>query len=94
VPVVCDGVIVRPGDIILADESVIVIPIEYAEEVAEIGVPIEEREIIQRKLALTGMFKGSPHVKTEEEVNKLLRSMTKKQAEQFDLLEEWKGAKR
>ena len=94
VPVVCDGVTVRPGDIILADEGVIVIPIELAEEVAKIGAPIEEREVVARKLALTGMFKGSPHIRTVEEVNECLRQMTREQAEQFDLLEKWKAATR
>ena len=61
VPVVCDGAIVRPGDIILADESVMAIPIEFAEKIAEIGAPIEQREIIQRKIALTGIPTGPPH---------------------------------
>lgn len=89
VPVICDNVIVRPGDIILADESVILIPIEYAEEVVKRSVPIEEREVIQRKLALTGMFKGNSHMH-EEEADKAIKTLTREQAERFDLLQEWK----
>lgn len=91
VPVKCDRTLVRPGDIILADESVIVIPTEYADQVAKTCAPQEELEALQRKLALTGMFKGTPHVNAEH-ANRLLKSMTREMAERFDLLEEWKTA--
>jgi regulator of RNase E activity RraA len=90
VEVVCDDVIVRPGDIILADEAVIVLPIELAEQVAEIGVPLEESEILQRKLALTGLFEGRTHL-TLEEANELIKKLTKNQAKKFDLLAEWES---
>jgi regulator of RNase E activity RraA len=90
VPVICDEVTVRPGDIVLADEAVIVIPIELAEKVAEIGVPIEETELLQRKLALSGLFDGPSHF-NREEANKLIKKMTKKQAKEHDLLSEWEA---
>jgi regulator of RNase E activity RraA len=57
VAVLCDGVIVRPGDIIIGDEDgVMVIPIEYAEMVGEIGSALEEIEELQRKLILKGEY--------------------------------------
>jgi regulator of RNase E activity RraA len=89
VDVICDDVFVRPGDIILADEAVIVMPIEFAEELVEVGVPIEETELLQRKLALTGLFEGSSHFEREE-AHRLIKKLTKKQAEDYDLLNEWK----
>lgn len=53
----CDGVIVRPGDIIIGDEGgVQVIPIEYAERVGEIGAALEEIEVLQRRLIEKGEY--------------------------------------
>jgi 5-oxopent-3-ene-1,2,5-tricarboxylate decarboxylase/2-hydroxyhepta-2,4-diene-1,7-dioate isomerase len=41
----CAGVLVVPGDIILADdEGVIVVPPSYAERLAQVGVDEEEEE--------------------------------------------------
>jgi 4-hydroxy-4-methyl-2-oxoglutarate aldolase len=95
VPVTCDSALVRPGDIILADESVMVIPIEFAEKIAEIGAPLEEREVLQRKLALTGIPTGPPHTEGREEYfESIIKSLTKEQAEQYDLLEEWGSLKK
>ena len=57
VPVKCDGVIIRPGDIVIGDEDgVMVIPIEYAERVAEIGAALEEIEELQRQLIAKGEY--------------------------------------
>lgn len=57
VPVKCDGVMVRPGDIIIGDEDgVIVIPIEYADEVGKIGAALEEIEELQRQLIAKGEY--------------------------------------
>jgi 4-hydroxy-4-methyl-2-oxoglutarate aldolase len=57
VPVLCDGVIVRPGDIIIGDEDgVMVIPIEYAKMVGEIGSALEEIEELQRQLIIKGEY--------------------------------------
>jgi regulator of RNase E activity RraA len=57
VPVLCDGVLVRPGDIIIGDEGgVQVIPIEYAQHVGEIGAALEEIEELQRKLIEKGEY--------------------------------------
>ena len=53
VPVVCDGVLVRAGDIIIGDEDgVMVVPVEFVEEVARRGGAIEDIEELQRKLCL------------------------------------------
>ncbi len=90
VEVICDDVFERPGDIILADEAVIVIPIEFAEELVARGVPIEETELLQRKLALTGLFEGPSHI-DREEANRLIKKLTKKQAQNYDLLSEWES---
>jgi regulator of RNase E activity RraA len=57
VPVQCDGVIVRPGDIIIGDEDgIMVIPVEYAETVGEIGAALEEIEVLQRQLIEKGEY--------------------------------------
>jgi len=57
VTVECDGVIVRPGDIIIGDEGgVQVIPFEYAERVGEIGAALEEIEELQRRLIEKGEY--------------------------------------
>ena len=45
VPVVCGGVIVRPGDVVLGDaDGIVVVPAEKVEEVAEAVKAIEEKE--------------------------------------------------
>jgi regulator of RNase E activity RraA len=45
VPVTCGGVVVRPGDIIVADEDgVVVVPQERAEEILKRAQEIDERE--------------------------------------------------
>ena len=57
VPVECDGVIVRPGDIIIGDEGgVQVIPIEYADRVGQIGAALEKIEELQRWLIEKGEY--------------------------------------
>jgi len=57
VPVKCDGVLVRPGDIIIGDEDgVIVIPIEYADQVGRVGAALEEIEELQRQLIAKGEY--------------------------------------
>lgn len=57
VPILCDGVAVRPGDVILGDmDGVVVIPIEIADKVAEYGQAKEKLEELARKLA----FEGKP----------------------------------
>jgi regulator of RNase E activity RraA len=92
VDIICDNVSVRPGDIILADEAVIVIPIELAEKVVEQGAPVEDSEVLQRKLAISGLFEGNPHMK-KEEAYKLIKQMTKEQAKKYNLLKEWEQNK-
>lgn len=55
VTVVCGGVKVRPGDIILGDaDGVVVIPLDRAEQVAEAGYAEEQLESLTRKLLLEG----------------------------------------
>ena len=45
VPVSVSGIQVRPGDLLLGDDSgVVVVPVEYAEQVCEIAESIEEKE--------------------------------------------------
>lgn len=57
VNVLCDGVLVRPGDIIVGDEDgVMVIPYEFADKVGEIGAALEEIEELQRKLIEKGEY--------------------------------------
>jgi regulator of RNase E activity RraA len=70
VPVECDGVIVRPGDIIIGDEGgVQVVPLEYADRVGEIGAALEEIEELQRRLIEKGEYThGQPM--DEETLNK------------------------
>ena len=44
-PVSCAGVLVRPGDLVVAGEDgVVIVPIEYAQAVLEIARGIDERE--------------------------------------------------
>ena len=51
VPIACGEVAVLPGDIIVGDaEGVVVVPVQFAEEVAQMAVEMEEREefLLQR----------------------------------------------
>jgi len=53
--VVCDGVTVKPGDIIVGDgDGIVVVPREYAEEVAEKAEAKEKLEAASRKLLMEG----------------------------------------
>ncbi|MHA2394749.1 MAG: RraA family protein, partial [Promethearchaeota archaeon] len=55
VPIMCDGVAVRPGDVIIGDmDGVMVIPIEIADKIAEYGQAWEKLEELSRKLAFDG----------------------------------------
>ncbi len=54
VPVQIGGVIVHPGDIIVADiDGVIVVPIEHAEAVLKMAAEIDARELEQAKLIIS-----------------------------------------
>jgi len=78
VPIVCDGVRVRPGDVLIGDEcGIMVIPIEYAEKVAQLGGAVEDIETLQRELIMKGEYiHGQP---MSEEVLK-----------KYGMLEKWK----
>jgi len=77
VPVICDGVRVRPGDIIIGDEcGVIVIPVEYADEVAKFGGAIEDIEKLERELITKGEYVHGQRLSEE-------------QAKQYGLEREW-----
>ncbi|MEM2876324.1 MAG: hypothetical protein QXL67_05185 [Candidatus Bathyarchaeia archaeon] len=80
VPVVCDGVLVRAGDIVIGDEDgVIVVPIEFVDEVARRGGAIEDIEDLQRKLIVKGEYiHGQP--------------MSRAQLEKYSMLEKWRIA--
>jgi 4-hydroxy-4-methyl-2-oxoglutarate aldolase len=50
IPVVCAGVIVNPGDVIVADsDGVVVVPLRHADEVARLGQQRIEKEEDARK---------------------------------------------
>ncbi|HEV2123609.1 MAG TPA: hypothetical protein VGW38_12645 [Chloroflexota bacterium] len=52
----CGGVTVVPGDILLGDEEgVIVIPRQFAAEIADVGVEREAKETFQRQKILEGL---------------------------------------
>jgi regulator of RNase E activity RraA len=66
--VVCDGVTVKPGDIIVGDgDGIVVVPRELAEEVAEKANAKEKLEATSRKLLLEGkpLRECYPHLKKE-----------------------------
>ena len=66
IPIAVSGVQVRPGDIILGDESgVIVIPLDRAEDVLEVANQIDEKE----KAIEEAVLKGSTLVKAREMFN-------------------------
>ncbi len=68
-PVTCGGVFVRPGDIVLADgDGAIVVPIEKAQQVAEIAIDVQEgdkkgRRWFFNKLGMTHDFTTEPRSK-------------------------------
>ena len=70
-PIACGGVSVFPGDIIVGDdEGVVVIPVEYAEEVATRSVEQEEKESfllgkIEQGASIVGVY--PPNEKTNAE---------------------------
>jgi regulator of RNase E activity RraA len=50
VPVQCGGILVRPGDLIVADaDGVVVVPVDHVEEVLAKSLEIECREAEQTK---------------------------------------------
>jgi regulator of RNase E activity RraA len=50
-PVVCGGVTVNPGDLVVADlDGVVVVPKEHAQAVLKVATEIEEREAEQARL--------------------------------------------
>ncbi len=55
VPIKCGGVAVRPGDIVVADtDGVVIIPLEVADKVAELGEAQGKLEDLARELGLEG----------------------------------------
>ncbi|WPB58914.1 RraA family protein [Xylophilus sp. GOD-11R] len=53
VPVVVGGVVVHPGDIIVADiDGVVVVPKDLAQEVLDASIEIDERELEQARLII------------------------------------------
>ena len=54
VPVVCGGIQVRPGDLMMADlDGVVVVPKEHVDAVLEMALEIEQREAEQAKLIIS-----------------------------------------
>jgi 4-hydroxy-4-methyl-2-oxoglutarate aldolase len=81
VPVMCDGVRVRPGDVIIGDEcGLMVIPIENAETVGRIGGALEDIEELQRKLIQKGEYVH-------------MQPMTEDILKKYGLWEKWRIAK-
>jgi len=55
VPVVCGGVLVRPGDLVIADDDgVAVVPAERAAEVLELALARERKEAALAELLDSG----------------------------------------
>jgi regulator of RNase E activity RraA len=68
VTVICDGVTVKPGDIVVGDgDGIIVIPREWADDVARKAEAKEKLEALTRKLLLEGtpLRECYPHLKKE-----------------------------
>lgn len=81
VPVMCDGVRVRPGDVVIGDEcGLMVIPIENAETVGRIGGALEDIEELQRKLIMKGEYVH-------------MQPMTEDILKKYGMWEKWKIAK-
>jgi regulator of RNase E activity RraA len=52
-PVMCGGILVHPGDLIVADlDGVVVVPKDHVGEVLEMAIDIEKREAEQAKLII------------------------------------------
>jgi 4-hydroxy-4-methyl-2-oxoglutarate aldolase len=81
IPVICDGVRVRPGDVIIGDEcGLMVIPIENAEMVAKIGGALEDIEELQRRLIQKGEYVH-------------MQPMTEEILKKYNMLDKWRIAK-
>ncbi|HTD16994.1 MAG TPA: RraA family protein [Chthoniobacterales bacterium] len=53
VPIICGGIEVRPGDIIVADvDGVVVVPREHADAILSMGQEIDARELEQARLII------------------------------------------
>ena len=51
VPVICAGILVRPGDYIMGDmDGVVVIPFEHAQKIAELALEFDAKEIKMREM--------------------------------------------
>ena len=51
VPVMCAGVLVRPGDYIMGDmDGVVVIPFEHAQKIAQLALEFDAKEIKMREM--------------------------------------------
>ena len=51
VPVMCAGILVRPGDYIMGDmDGVVVIPFEHAQKIAELALEFDAKEIKMREM--------------------------------------------
>ena len=81
VPVICDGVSVRPGDVIIGDEcGLMVIPVENADMVARIGGALEDIEVLQRRLIQSGEYVH-------------MQPMTEEILKKYNMMDKWKIAK-